>query len=173
MAKPTLYLMLGYPGAGKTTVSEYIYKLTGAVHLNSDQFRLRMFKNPMDASEAEHDNMYKLIDHITERTLKSGKSVIYDANLNRYAHRKEKYDIAKRTGAKTKLIWVKTAEDEARQRATVHAGEHPDHRPFGNMDKEVFERLISQLEKPKPEENAISINGNQIKEEDIKKALGL
>ncbi len=173
MAKPTLYLMLGYPGAGKTTISEYIYKYTGAVHLNSDQFRLRMFKNPLGISETEHENIYRLLDHITERTLKSGKSVIYDANLNRYTHRKEKYDIAKRAKAKVKLIWVKTSLEEARRRATISAEQHPDHRPFGNMDPKVFERLTAQIEIPKKEEKAIEIEGNSIKPEMIKQALGL
>lgn len=165
--------MLGYPGAGKTTVSEYIHMFTGAVHLNSDQFRLRMFKNPLNISDVEHENMYKLIDHITERTLKSGKSVIYDANLNRYVHRKEKYDIAKRSGATAKLIWVKTGEEEARKRATVDAEKHPDHRPFGNMDPEVFGRLTSQIELPKKEENTVEISGDKISEQSIKQGLGL
>lgn len=165
--------MLGYPGAGKTTVSEYIHMFTGAVHLNSDQFRLRMFKDPLNVSDVEHENMYKIIDHITERTLRSGKSVIYDANLNRYEHRKEKYDIAKRVGANTKLIWVKTAKEEARKRATLDAEKHPDHRPFGNMDSEVFNRLTSQIEPPKNGEEVLEIIGDKISEQAIRQGLGL
>jgi predicted kinase len=164
--------MLGYPGAGKTTVSELVSKITGAVHLNSDQFRLHMFKEPLGISDTEHENMYKMLDHITEQTLKSGKSVIYDANLNRYEHRKEKYDICERAGAQVKLIWVKTDADEARKRATVEALEHPEHRPFGNMDSKTFERLISQLEPPGDDEPVIAIDGNQISEESIRKILG-
>ncbi len=171
MIKPTLYLMLGYPGAGKTTVAEYIAQLTGAVHLNSDQFRLNMFKNPLEISETEHENMYRMLDHITKQTLGSGKSVIYDANLNRYAHRKEKYDIAALSGAKARLIWVKTDENEARKRATVEAKSYPAHRPFGNMEPKVFERLINQIEPPKNSEKSIIINGNKIDAKTIKKAL--
>lgn len=173
MKSPTLYLMLGYPGAGKTTVSEYIHKYTGAVHLNSDQFRLRMFKEPLDISDTEHENMYKLLDHITERTLRSGKSVVYDANLNRYAHRKEKYAIAKRVKADVKLVWVRTALDEARERATVRAEQHPDHRPFGNMQPKVFDRLTKQIEPPKKEEKAVEIDGNEINGPAIRQALGI
>lgn len=164
--------MLGYPGAGKTTVSEYISEFTGAVHLNSDQFRLRLFKNPLGISEIEHENMYKLLDYITERILKSGKSVIYDANLNKYVHRQDKYDICERTGAQAKLIWVKTDEEEARKRATVEAGKHPAHRPFGNMQKEVFDRLIGQIEPPKETENPITIKGEAIDVDAIAKAIG-
>lgn len=171
MSKPILYLMLGYPGAGKTTVAEFISQITGAVHLNSDQFRIHMFKKPLEISETEHENMYRMLDHITEQTLKSGKSVIYDANLNRYQHRKEKYDICERSGAQTKLIWVKTDEDEARKRATIEAGEHPGHRPFGNMDTATFARLIDQIEKPKENEKAIIINGNELTKQNIEQAL--
>ncbi|HEX5797362.1 MAG TPA: ATP-binding protein [Candidatus Saccharimonadales bacterium] len=173
MSKPTLYLMLGYPGAGKTTVAEHIATLTGAVHLNSDQFRLHMFDKPLGITDAEHDRMYEMLDHITERTLSSGKSVIYDANLNRYAHRKEKYDIAERTGAQARLVWVTTDEPTARQRATVEAPKHPRHRPFGNMKTEVFARLISEIEPPKETEQTITIDGNLISYTKIKKALEL
>lgn len=163
--------MLGYPGAGKTTVSEYIAEITGAVHLNSDQFRLHMFKNPLGISEAEHENMYEMLDHITHQTLKSGKSVIYDANLNRYIHRREKYDIAKKTGSDIRLIWVKTDQDKARRRATIDAENYPDHRPFGNMKKDVFERLINQIELPRPSEKVIEISGNNLSQSSVKKAL--
>lgn len=171
MANPTLYLMLGYPGAGKTTVSEMISEVTGALHLNSDQFRLNMFKKPLDISETEHENMYRMLDHMTEQALRSGKSVIYDANLNRYEHRQEKYDICKRTGATPKLIWVRTDPEEARKRATVEASRHLQHRPFGNMEPKTFERLISQLEPPKSSEPLITINGDHISEESVRKAI--
>lgn len=78
---------------------------------------------------------------------------------------RKKYDIAERTGAKVKLVWVKTDEEEARKRATVEAGEHPEHRPFGNMDPDTFERLIGQIEPPKDEEQAIIIDGNDLGKE--------
>lgn len=163
--------MLGYPGAGKTTVSEHIAEATDAVHLNSDQFRLRLFDNPLGISEAQHENMYKLLDYITERILKSGKSVIYDANLNRYVHRQDKYDICERTRAQAKLIWVKTDEEEARKRATVEAGKHPAHRPFGNMKKDVFDRLIGEIEPPVKSEKPVVVDGSDLKKDKVLKAV--
>lgn len=171
MSKPILYLMLGYPGAGKTTVSEYIAEFSGAVHINSDQFRIHMFENPLGITDAQHEKMYEHLDYMTEHILSSGKSVIYDANLNRYIHRKEKYDICKRVGANAKLIWVKTDEQTARQRATVEAAKHPNHRPFGNMEKKVFDRLINQVEPPKKDEKPLIINGETISPEEIRQAI--
>lgn len=171
MVKPTLYLMLGYPGAGKTTVSEYIAEFTDAVHINSDQFRLHMFEEPLHITSAQHEKMYELLDDITERILKSGKSVIYDANLNLYAHRKDKYDICKRANAEPKLIWVKTGEQIARRRATVDAPKHPDHRPFGNMKQSTFDRLIQQIEPPTEDEKPIILSGEKISPEAIRRAI--
>lgn len=163
--------MLGYPGAGKTTVAEYIARVTDAVHINSDQFRLRLYSDPLNITEAEHENMYKLLDYITEQVLKNGKSVIYDANLNRYIHRKEKYDICKRTGATAKLVWVRTDQKTAMRRATEEAGSHPGHRPFGNMRKSVFNRLISQIEPPRKNEKPIEIDGAIIDPDQISRIV--
>lgn len=160
--------MLGYPGSGKTTISEYIAGITGAVHLNSDQFRLHMFENPLGITDTEHTKMYNLLDYITSQILKSGKSVIYDANLNRYIHRKEKYDICAAIGAKAKLIWVKTPENIAKTRATIEAKMHPEHRPFGNMDKDVFDRLIKQIEPPHAGEKHIVLDGREINPDKIR-----
>src|SRR5215207_7043841 len=100
---PTLYLMFGYPGAGKTTTAEAIATLTGAVHLSSDKVRLELFPRPA-FSQAEHDALYKTLNLRTEELLRQGKDVVYDANLNRYQHRKEKYDICQQTGATPKLL---------------------------------------------------------------------
>lgn len=170
---PTLYLMLGYPGAGKTTVSDIIRDLTGAVHLNSDRFRQHMFSKPLEITNEEHENMYKHLDYIAETILESGKSVIYDANLNKYAHRQEKYAIAKKLGVNTKLIWVKTDPEIARKRATIDAHNNPVNRPFGNMQTQTFERLVQGIEAPRDDEQAIEISGETISPENVAKALGI
>lgn len=167
MSTPTLYLMLGYPGAGKTSVAEKIAQASGAVHLNSDWFRLHMYKNPTFSQE-EHDSLYGNLDYLCELILSTGKSVIYDANLNRFEHRKEKYDIADKIGAKVKLVFVNTDKDIAKQRATVEADKNPAHRPFGNMASKTFERLTSEIELPRPSEPTIKIDGGKFTDDEIK-----
>lgn len=164
-------MMLGIPGAGKTSVSEYIAEITSAVHISSDQFRKHMFDNPESISKIEHDQIYDMLDYIAIQILKSGKSVIYDANLNQYVHRLEKYEICKKIGAEPKLIWVKTSEEVARLRATEQAKLHPNHRPFGNMRPETFKRLFEQMEEPKKNETAATINGNEINKTEIEKVV--
>jgi predicted kinase len=172
MNKPVLYLMLGYPGAGKTSVAEKIAKFTGAVHLNSDWFRLHMYKKPTFSQE-EHDSLYGNLNYLCELILSTGKSVIYDANLNLYIHRQEKYDIAKKTGAEVKLVYVKTDVETARIRATVEAEKNPQHRPYGNLEAAKFNRLVSELEPPKDSEPTVVISHDQFNDDNLKVSLGI
>src|SRR5689334_4983914 len=104
MKQPTLFMMFGYPGAGKTTVANIINEVTGAVHLSSDEVRLELFPEPI-YTQAEHDTVYATLDERAEAALREGKSVIYDANLNRFVHRMEKYTLCERAGARAVLFW--------------------------------------------------------------------
>lgn len=168
--QPILYLMLGYPGAGKTTTAAMIAKLTGAVHLASDQLRLEMFVRP-SFSEAEHQRLYDELDKRTEALLKEGKSVIYDANLNRYEHRQEKYIICERAGAKAVLIWVRIDKDTAKARATDQTRSHlvPPH----EAPEAMFERIVGILEPPHQNEPSVEVSGKELDEAALKQALGL
>ena len=169
MKKPVLYLMLGYPGAGKTTAAEIISSLTGAVRLSSDAIRLQLFRQP-NFSEAEHHALYDAIDNKTEKLLGAGISVIYDANLNRRIHRQEKYDICKRANATPILVWVQTPRAMAKQRATKQATHDPK-RPYGNMTVQVFERLVSQIEQPDDDEPTLSLKGVNLTPRIVKQKL--
>lgn len=167
---PTLYLMLGYPGAGKTTIATMISELTGAVHLSSDSMRLQLFKKPQ-FTPAEHTALYKALDSRTEALLKSGKDVIYDANLNRRIHRMEKYNICQRSGARSVLVWVQTAKDLAKERATHDARMHL--APKGETLEQMFERIAHIIEEPEADEPFVTIDGTNVSPADVSKALGL
>lgn len=166
---PKLYMMLGYPGAGKTTVSLMIQELTGAVHLNSDVIRLELFPQPTFTQD-EHDKLYKEINARTEKLLKQGKDVIYDANLNRYKHRQEKYELCKKVGAQPLLLWIRTAKPIARQRRIDDTRSHhlvPTHEDPGSM----FDRLVGVFEEPTTDEPYIQIDGNHVTPNDIRQLL--
>lgn len=161
--------MLGFPGAGKTTAAEIVSGLTDAVHLSSDKFRLAMFKNPKFTPE-EHGAVYGALDFLTELLLSKGVSVIYDANLNRYKHRQEKYDICKRTGARPVVLWIQAPKEVARQRATVSATFDPK-RPFGNLSASVFDRLVAEIESPRSSEKVVKLDGTRLTPDYIQDGL--
>lgn len=165
----TLYMMFGYPGAGKTTTARIIAELTGAIRLSSDQYRAEKYATPSFTPE-EHDEVYNDLNVKCQELLSQGIDVIYDANLNRLIHRQEKYDICNRTGSQAKLIWVQTPKDIAKTRATEN-GETDPHRPFGNLDANVFDRLTREIEIPSDDEPFIIVDGTKITPEYIHNLL--
>ncbi len=170
MPRPILYMMLGFPGAGKTTTAEIIAQLTGAIHLSSDQFRLHMIKKPQK-TPAEHEAVYGALDYMTEQLLSHGVSTIYDANLNHYQYRQEKYRICQQTDAQPVLIWINVSPELASKRATELGQHDKTRRPWGNLSREVFDKIIREFEPPHKNEPAIEIDGEQVTPRCIRQVL--
>lgn len=159
MNQPTLFMMFGYPGAGKTSTAKLIQEITGAEHLSSDVLRLELFPDPTYTQE-EHDAVYAELDKRAEELLSQGKSVIYDANLNRYKHRLEKYEMCDRTHAKPVLLWVQAPKELARERAVMRGHHHlvPKDETFESM----FERVTGVIEEPQEDEPLYTISGDPL-----------
>jgi predicted kinase len=168
MKQPTLFMMFGYPGAGKTTTAKIIQELSGAEHLSSDDIRLELFPEPTYTQE-EHDKVYSTLDKRAEDLLAQGRSVIYDANLNRYIHRLEKYEMCQRTGAMAVLLWVQASRDLARNRAVMRGHHHlvPKDETFETM----FDRITGLMEEPREDEPLYTIDGTNLNKQAVTEIL--
>jgi len=169
MSKPTLYLMIGYPGAGKTTTTKILHGLTGATVLSSDDIRRKLFAMPT-FTEHEHQQLYRHIDRELEALMKEQKNIIYDANLNRYRHRQDKYRQAEHHGYDVKLIWAKTPEQLAKSRR-IHDASHYDLVPAHENPASMFERIVRTFEQPHPSEPYVEIDGTSITREIVKQLM--
>ncbi len=161
----TLFLMLGYPGAGKTTAAKIISKITGAELLSSDETRAQLFPNSQFTQE-EHDELYKVLNNKTQEQLAQGKSVVYDANLNRYEHRHEKYQFCQAHNVKSVLVWVQTDKTLAKERAAHESREHL--WPPNETPEAMFDRIANILEPPRDNEAHITIDGTKVNEEYVR-----
>ncbi len=159
MTKPKLYLLIGYPGAGKTTVSKIIAETTGAVHIWADVERQKMFGRPTH-SQQESIELYDKLNEQAEQLLAAGKSVVFDTNFNFYADRQKLRDIANRHGAETIVAWIELPAETAKARAV----NTPDSRNGYqiSMSETQFDAIVSKLEPPTEDEKTIKIDGAKL-----------
>ncbi len=166
----TLYLMVGYPGAGKTTTAQLIHEITGAEFLWTAKYRREWFGNPTFQPD-ETSILYERLNDMTEYLLKKGKSVIYDTSFNYYKDREMLREVAKNCGAKTVLIWVQAPLEIAQARAVEHPEQHRKTRILGGMSPEKFERLTNQFDPPHKDEPCIIIDGTKVTKQYVQKQL--
>lgn len=168
--KPTLYIFIGAPGAGKTTLAQAISAQTGATHLWADRERHKLFKEPTH-SQTESDELYEQLNNATEYLLQQGKSVVYDTNFNFYADRLKMREIALRHKAAFMTIWVDTPLAVAKQRAV---GEHEVRNGYSvSMTSQQFDSIVSKLEPPKDDEQVIKIDGSELDTQAALRLLGI
>lgn len=170
MSKPILYLMVGYPGAGKTTISKLIAERTGAVHLWADEQRHKMFDQPTH-TESESIQLYEYLNHRANELLANGHSVVFDTNFNFASDRHKLQDIAKQNDALSKVVWMTTPVKVAHDRA-VHSPIERNGYMVG-MTEEQFDAIISKLEPPTKNENIIKIDNTKLDAEAAIRILGI
>ena len=78
MNRPTLILLVGIPGSGKTTYAEtYIKKHPNTLHLSSDKIRAELWGN--EATQGDNNEVFSLMQSRAIEALNNGQSVVYDA----------------------------------------------------------------------------------------------
>jgi predicted kinase len=167
----TLYLFVGYPGSGKTTVAQFICETTGAEHIWADRERHALFPSPTHSQE-ESQQLYGRLNELTAAWLKEGQSVVFDTNFNFRKDRDNLRDIAEHAGADVKLIWMTTEKAVAKDRA-LH-DHHAERNGYDtSMDEATFERIAGHLEPPTDDEQPIRLNGVGLDRETALRAVGL
>lgn len=164
--------MLGYPGAGKTTVAQLIADITGAQHIWADHERKKRYDEP-SYSQTENDQLYAELNQKVADLLKQGSSVVFDTAFNHYSDRQKLREIANKHKVQTILLWVMAPRNIAKERAVDRKDQQPtrvlnDKTP---MHHEHFEYLSDKLEKPMPNEKVIEIDGTKVSRNYIESLL--
>ena len=136
-----------------------------------DEVRRELFPSS-EFTQTEHDQLYAELDNRVSELLAQGKSVVYDANLNRLVHRQEKYQLAESLNVETVLVWVKTHEDIARERRVTAEPQH-DLTPSDETPAAMFDRIAELFEAPQADEPYIELDGTLISDDYVQAKLGI
>jgi predicted kinase len=135
-----LYLTVGLPGAGKTTLARRIADSEGILRLTPDEWMAPLFGD--SDADGRRDILEGRMIWVAHEVLRSGASVVLDFGCwspeERYAIRA----IAESTGARFDLRYVRIDEEVRRARATSRWETAPETTfPMSDADHDRFAAL--------------------------------
>lgn len=155
--QPTLILLLGVPGAGKSTFAKQLAAQLNAPRISADTVRKNMFDNPREHMNGTDDlKVSNVMSYITHEILTAKQSVIYDGLIESYDKRQALYVLARGTEAKCLLIEVSVTEEVAMKRLAP-----PEiTQEYIDSYKRMLADFMETYEPPRDTEVAVVIHGN-------------
>ena len=156
--QPTLFLLYGFPGAGKTYFARQLCDELQAAHVQGDRIRHELFEERR-YDRQENDIVTHLMEYMTEELLHAGISVVFDMNAMRLSQRRELRDLARRNKSQSILVWFQLDADSAFTRSIKRDRRRVDDKYSDSLDRTTFESLISGMQNPTLSENYMVISG--------------
>lgn len=151
--QPTLFLMVGLPGTGKTTAARRIASEQDALRLTKDEWMKALYghENPSWASDVIEGRLIE----IGLRALELGNNVVLDFGLWSRDERSALRQAAADLGATAKLHYLELAPAEQRRRLERRQADAP-HTTWPMSDEELAQ-WSTLFEVPTPGE----LNGSE------------
>ncbi|MEI6751344.1 MAG: ATP-binding protein [Candidatus Saccharibacteria bacterium] len=158
LTKPTLIILYGFPGAGKTFFGRQLATDIHAAHLQADRIRYELFEDP-DNSKNENSIVSNLTDYMAEEFLNAGNSVIYDSTAMRTAQRRDLKQKIIKTKAQTLIVWIQIDVESAFTRVASRDRRKVDDKFTTDMDRTSFDDQLTKMQNPQQNENYVVISG--------------
>lgn len=156
--RPTLILVYGFPGAGKTFFSRQLCDEIQAAHIQDDRLRHELFESPR-YDKQENEIIQHLMTYMAEEFLRAGISVVFDTNAARLSQRRFLRDFARRLKAQPILIWFQIDPETAFSRVIKRDKRKTDDKYSDPVDRTTFEHIIRNMQNPAVTEDYIVLSG--------------
>ncbi|MDO8491713.1 MAG: ATP-binding protein [Dehalococcoidia bacterium] len=141
---PSLIVISGLPGAGKSYFARRLVEKAPAVIVESDAMRKALFPTSWYTPE-ESQRVFQATHLLIEDLLQRGISVIFDATNLTERHREPLYNIADRSGARLIIVRVEAPPEVVRERLRRRA-ERPDAGDKSDADWQVYRKMLGDRE---------------------------
>lgn len=158
--QPTLFLLYGFPGAGKTYFARQLCDELQAAHVQGDRIRYELFEEPR-YDRQENEIVTHLMQYMSEEFLQAGISVVFDVNAARAAQRRELRELARKTKAQIVLVWFQLDTESAFARVNKRDRRKADDKYAMPLDRTTFETVISHMQNPTPTEDYMVVSGKR------------
>lgn len=154
MTVPVCYLICGFLGAGKTTYSKKISNETGAIHLNPDEWCVKLFSK--EEYEQNWDACFsKTIEYLwkeAEEYAKQRTSLIFDMEFWTKLSRDKAIKKAVELGFSPIIHYVYAQDKVLKERISKRTG------VIADYNFKHFDEIKKQFEEPIADECVIKIN---------------
>lgn len=158
LLKPTLILLYGFPGSGKTFFARQLCDGISAAHVQDDRIRNELFREPRYDRE-ENEIVSNLMQYMAEQFLGAGISVVYDMNAMRFGQRRFLREMARKNKAETVLVWLQIDLETAFGRVTKRDRRKADDRYSLPLDRTTFENIVHYMQNPDATEDYTVLSG--------------
>lgn len=138
MNSPVLYLLVGLPGAGKTTEARRLAAVQRAVRLSPDDWMLPLFGE--SDPNGLRDVMEGRLIWVGLEALKAGANVVVDFGLWGRDERTALRWLAHSVGARAVVVFLDPDESERRRRITARYAAEP-HTTFAMSEAEIDDHV--------------------------------
>ena len=160
LTQPTLFMLYGFPGSGKTYFARQLCEELQAAHVQGDRIRFELFQEPR-YDRQENEIVTHLMEYMAEEFLQAGISVVFDVNIMRSSKRRSLRDMARRHKSKSVLIWFQVDTETAFTRVVKRDRRKSDDKYAAPMDRTTFEALITGMQNPDLTEDYIVVSGKR------------
>ena len=142
---PTIHLMVGFIGFGKTTIAKQLAKKLPAVRLTHDEFMVKLYGRSMPYADfhPNYDKVDAILWNLAEKIVKAGTDVIMDYGFWSHDDRKKVYERAKKITDSVVFHCVYYDMVKAKSRIVIRSAQDLEEM---FIQEEKFDRLSSRFE---------------------------